>query len=80
MMILWLQSLLSDEVFGSGEKYYLIFVFDLVFLKIFEYLDKFIFKQPDLLLEGQYFLCSVGAVFFWSQVRSQNMWILFIPG
>lgn len=45
-----LQFLMSGEAFGSGEKYYLIFVLYLVFLKIFEPLDYCISKQPGLFL------------------------------
>lgn len=44
-MILEFQFLLSGEAFGSGKKYYLIFVLDLVFLKIFEPLDDYISNQ-----------------------------------
>jgi len=49
-MIPGLQFLLSGEAFRSSEKYYLIFVLDLIFLKIFEPLDNCISKQPGLLL------------------------------
>ena len=39
-MILDLQFLLSAEAFAASEKYRLVFVWNFVFLKIFESLDK----------------------------------------